>query len=395
MPPRPSSRASSPREDGVAESRDIFIVCDHITGFGDVPRWAHSMGAFFAERGHRVHLIGLQKLGRDHRTDLPYGTTTLYPEHMPAPWHPSGLGHLNVRRRLGRRRWEAECRAAAGKLSALFRSARPGGVVIVAQVWAMEWVARADRTGLRVIGMDHASYEAAQRSSRYPRIKRLYADVDRFLVLTDEDADTWARDDMSTVDVMPNPVMIAPTRLPTLDDPTVVTIGRLDDRNGIDMLLDAWAMVVRAHPEWRLKVYGSGPDEAQLRAQARELGLDPDAIFPGVTDDLEGALTSSSIFVLPSRDEGLPIAVMDAMAYGLPTAAFDCAPGVRELLGDQESGLLNTTGDVPGLAASLERLMKDPDLRRRLGANARESVRRFSPDTIVDRWENLFEMLER
>ena len=381
----------------MAEFRDIFLVGNHITGFGGVPRWVHSMGAYFAGRGHRVHLIGLQTMEprRDYGTDLPYGMTTLYPGLVPARWHPRGLGHLNGKRWLAQRRWDADCHHAVRNLNELFRAARPGAIVIVAQVWAMEWVARADTTGLRIIGMNHESYDAARRSSRYGRVKRFYADVDRFVVLTGEDADAWARDDMSNVDAIPNPIMITPRQLPTLDEPTVVTIGRLHDCKGIDMLLDAWAMVSPAHPQWRLKVYGSGPDKKPLEVRARELDLDPAAIFHGFTDDLESALNSSSIFVLPSRDEGFPIAIMEAMAYGLPTAAFDCAPGVRELLGDEESGLLNTPGDVPGLAASLERLLKDRDLRRRLGANARESVGRYTPDRILDRWENLFEMLER
>jgi glycosyltransferase involved in cell wall biosynthesis len=83
------------------------------------------------------------------------------------------------------------------------------------------------------------------------------------------------------------------------------------------------------------------------------------------------------------------------MAYGLPTVGFDCAPGVRELIEPEEGGLLVAPGDVHGLATGLDRLMKDRDLRLRLGAGARESVRRFAPDTVVDAWEELFRLIER
>jgi glycosyltransferase involved in cell wall biosynthesis len=381
----------------VAESRDIFIVCNHIVGFGGVPRWAHSMGAFFAERGHRVHLVGLQYIEprRDYGPDLPYQMTTLHDTPVAALWQPQGLGHLNVSRRWAQRRREASVQAAYRKLSDMFQAARPGAVVIVGQVWAMEWVARANTTGLHVIGMNHESYEAARRSTRYGRVRRWYADVDRFLVLTDEDADAWARDGMSNVAAMPNPLMITPTTLPSLDEKTVLTVGRLHHCKGIDMLLETWAAVSRTYPDWQLKVFGSGPDRDKLHALATELGLDPDAIFQNFTNDLDSALSASSIFVLPSRDEGFPIAIMEAMAYGLPTVAFECAPGVRELLGDEEAGLLAPTGDVPALTAALERLMKDRDLRVRLGGTAKESVRRFLPEKVVDRWEELFAFLER
>ena len=87
---------------------------------------------------------------------------------------------------------------------------------------------------------------------------------------------------------------------------------------------------------------------------------------------------------------------MEAMAYGLPTVAFDCAPGIRELIDDEVSGgLVVTAGNVPGFAAGLERLIKDGELRKRLGSAGQQSVRRFTPDSIIDRWEALFALLER
>jgi glycosyltransferase involved in cell wall biosynthesis len=83
------------------------------------------------------------------------------------------------------------------------------------------------------------------------------------------------------------------------------------------------------------------------------------------------------------------------MAYRMPTVAFDCAPGIRELVEDEISGLVVNPGNVPAFAAALERLIKDRDLRERLGQAAHVSVGRFLPDTIIDRWEALFELLER
>ena len=265
----------------------------------------------------------------------------------------------------------------------------------MAQVWAQEWVARADTAGLRVIGMSHESYEASRSSSRYARVKKFYPDVDRMLALTEEDSDAWARSGMSNAGAMPNPLMTTPVTLPDLDQPTVVTLRRLAHDKGIDMLLEAWSAIAAQYPDWRLSVYGSGPDEESLRRQARELGLDDQQIFRGLTTDLDAALSNASIYALPSREEGFPIALMEAMAYGLPSVAFDCAPGIRELLENEVSGLLINPGNVPGFAAALERLMKDADLRRRLGGQARESVGQFSPDAVVDRWEHLFELLHR
>ncbi len=225
---------------------------------------------------------------------------------------------------------------------------------------------------------------------------KYYSAADIHLTLTDADADLWARDGMTNLGAMPNPLMTVPVNLPTYDEKTVVTLGRLSHEKGIDLLVEAWALVAPQYPEWNLAVFGAGPDESALREQARDLGLDDTRIFRGKTSDIDGALSSASVYVLPSRQEGFPMAAMEAMAYGLPTVAFDCAPGIRELIDDEVSGgLVVTAGNVPGFAAALERLIKDRDLRVSLGEAGRQSVRRFSPESIVDRWESLFALLGR
>ncbi|MBX6769673.1 MAG: glycosyltransferase, partial [Actinomadura rubrobrunea] len=280
--------------------------------------------------------------------------------------------------------------------SELFAGARPGGVVIAAQVWAMEWVRAADTTGLKVIGMTHESYEATRRSSRYARVKELYADCDRMLALTAEDADAWARDGMTNAGHMPNPLHVTPRRLSTLDAPIVASVGRLATEKGVDLLLEAWARVASRQPGWLLRVYGSGPQEDELRRQAASLPEIATSVeFRGVVADVETALADSSIFVLPSRAEGFPMSVLEAMAYGLPTVAFDCAPGVRALVADGRDGLLVPPGDTAALAAALERLIEDDALRRAMGARARASVARYRPDVVLDRWERLFTRLHR
>jgi glycosyltransferase involved in cell wall biosynthesis len=382
----------------VAEtSRDIFLVCNSVNELGGLVQWAHDIAELFLARGHRVQLIGVEPAtaARDYGRDLPYPTITIHERFVPKRRPVTGLHAWNARERLRQRRRDQLVDAGAARLSEIFRTARPGGVVIAAQVWAMEWVARADTTGLTVIGMSHESFEATRNSSRYARVKRFYADVDIHLTLTDEDADAWARAGMSNVGAMPNPLMTKPQTLPTLSEKTVVTLRRLSHDKGIDMLIDAWATVKRQYPDWQLHIYGAGPDEEVLRRQASELGLNDTAIFRGVTTDIDAALASGSIYALPSREEGLPIALMEAMAYGLPIVAFDCAPGVRELVDDEVNGLLVNRGNVPGFAAALERLIKDRDLRERLGQAGSSSVERFRPDPVIDRWEALFELLER
>ncbi|MEV6843461.1 glycosyltransferase [Actinoplanes sp. NPDC051411] len=370
----------------MAEPRDIFIVCNAVDELGGLQQWAHDVSGLFTDRGHRVTLIGVEPadVHRDYGDDARFKKLTLHDHHLPRK------GWFRTRRRASQ---QAE---GARRLSALFREARPGAVVIAAQVWAGEWVAAADTTGMVTIGMSHESFEASKNSSRYNRARIYYEGLDIHLALTETDADSWARAGMTNVGAMPNPLMTVPETLPTLEEKTVVTLRRISHDKGIDMLVEAWAQVGPLYPDWRLKIFGSGPDEEAFRALARELGLDDTQIFQGQTDDKDAALSAASIYALPSREEGFPIALMEAMAYGLPTVAFDCAPGVTELIEDDVSGgLVVTPGNVPGMAAALERLIKDHDLRVRLGEAGQRSVQRYSPDHIIDRWEALFALLER
>ncbi|MYU37105.1 MULTISPECIES: glycosyltransferase [unclassified Streptomyces] len=382
----------------MSTGRDVFIVANSTDELGGVTGWMHRMAHLLQEQGHRVHTVGVHaaELTMALPEDPGYPVTALYPAHPPTPWTPKGV---RDRLRIPARRREAarvaRKRQAVERLSEIFRAARPGGVVIVTQVWAMEWVGEADTDGLTVIGMSHESYDYSRASHRYRWIKNHYADLERWLVLTEEDADTWAGDGMNNVGFMPN----ALASLPPVPSPrtgrSVASIGRLTDQKGIDMLLDAWALVAPERPDWTLDVYGAGEDEAALRAQCTGLGLDGSVRWRGRTDDVPGALARSSVFVQSSRGEGFPLALMEAMASGVPCAAFDCAPGVREIVRDGQDGLLAPAGDIGALADRLLRLTGNPRMRDAMGDRARTGVQRFSEAEIVRRWEELFALLER
>ncbi|MDX2826857.1 glycosyltransferase [Streptomyces ipomoeae] len=360
--------------------RDIFLVSNSVDELGGVTSWSHHMARLLTERGHRLHVIGITTPEDPHDLgELPYPTTRLYDGQPPSP---------------GRAR-DASMREKATVLTRLFRAARPGAVVIVTQVWAMEWVRLADTAGLTVIGMSHESYETSKSSSRFRRVLKHYRDVDRMLVLTREDADLWIGEGLNNTSFIPNAVPWLPDAPSPRTEKTIVSIGRLSDEKGVDMLLDTWSEVAPRHPDWLLRIYGSGEDEELLRKQCTALGIDGSVRWMGRTSDVQGALRGASVFALSSRGEGFPLALMEAMAMGVPCAAFDCAPGVHAMVRDGEDGLLAHPGNTGELARKLDLLMSDRGLRDRMGERARENVRRYGAEEIMDRWERLFTFLER
>jgi glycosyltransferase involved in cell wall biosynthesis len=383
------------------EPRDVFIVCNTIDEIGGVQRWARRMAELFTERGHRVHLVGVFGVNRPHdfypdgKPD--YSSTVLHPDRFGAPGRPYLLKRLTNPAVYARyKRWQKVRRGGARRLSAVFAEGGADGVIVCAQVQAMEWVAEADRHGMPVIGISHESYAASRASTRYGRVRRLYAGVSRFLSLTEEDAIAWTRDGgMFNTGSMPNPLPFPARGGADPSAKVAVAVGRLSYEKGYDLLLDAWAQAVADRPEWTLRVYGDGPERERLEQQAGTLGVAGSVRFLGPTNEVPRAMSDGSILISASRAEGFPMTLLEAMACGLPCVAADCAPGVRELIRPGQTGYLAPPGNTDLLAERLGLLMDDQGARERMGRAALSLVAAYSPDEILERWENVFALVHR
>lgn len=171
----------------------------------------------------------------------------------------------------------------------------------------------------------------------------------------------------------------------------LVAVGRLTHQKGFDLLLKAFAEGASQHRNWRLTIWGEGPDRTMLETLRDELGLAQRVFMPGVTDQPGGWIAHADAFVLSSRFEGWGLVLGEAMAAGLPSISFACDFGPAEMIRHEEDGLLVRDGHVHALAAGLDRLMGDAALRDQLGSRARVSSRQFQPDRIGQLWIDLVE----
>jgi len=375
--------------------RDVFIVANNIEELGGAIRFVHTLARLLAEQGHRVRLIGIVHPQEhfDYGTDVPYERHVLHRRHPPRPADPKGLARLNPRLQARRKARQLLQRAGARRLSRLLNASGPGGVLIVAQIFAMEWVRLADTSRVSVIGMSHESFAASKASTRYARVLRFYRDVDRFLSLTQADADEWALAGLTNVGVMPNPLGLLASSLSPVQDKVVISLGRFSPEKGFDLLLDAWARVTERFPDWSLDLYGDGPDEPALRRQCSALGLST-VNFRGRTTDVPGVLSRASVYALASRQEGMPVVLAEALEFGVPCVAFDVSPGVREVVTHEMDGIVVPPGNTARFADALATLMLDEPMRRRFGRHGHDSMQRFAPDQVVQRWEREFRLLD-
>lgn len=170
------------------------------------------------------------------------------------------------------------------------------------------------------------------------------------------------------------------------DAPAVVGMGRLSREKGFDLLIRAMAEVRAAA---RLVLVGEGPEKEALRALAARLGLSTRVAFAGFLSNPYPVLASASVFVLPSRYEGFPNALVEAMSLGVACVASRCPTGPEEIVTDGMDGLLVPVEDPLALAAAVNRLLEDGAMRERLGGAARDRARAYGADAIVRRFEAL------
>ena len=220
---------------------------------------------------------------------------------------------------------------------------------------------------------------------------RHIAKFDRFVVLTEEDKTYWGN--LTNIEVIQNSIPGKAETPSSLGSNTVVYIGRMSYQKSVDRLVDAWKIVCDTLGKdhgWKLRLVGDGEMRPSLEKQVSDFGLSDTVEFSGVVKDMESVYASSSILALSSRYEGLPMVLLEAQAHGVPAVSFACKCGPRDIITDEENGLLVEEGDIKGLADALVSLMKYPERLKAMGKAAYEDSMRWDRNVIMMHWNSLF-----
>jgi glycosyltransferase involved in cell wall biosynthesis len=179
------------------------------------------------------------------------------------------------------------------------------------------------------------------------------------------------------------------------DAPVALFAGRLAPQKAVDDLVKAADLLQHLRPDLVWLVAGDGPDRHELQDLARAFELGRRVRFLGHREDVPRLLAAADLLVLPSRYEGLPNVVLEAMRFRKPVVAT-AAPGTTEVVADGETGLLVPVGKPPALAQAVRTVIDDPELARRLGeAGRRRAESEFRAETMIDRFAALYEDLAR
>lgn len=184
-----------------------------------------------------------------------------------------------------------------------------------------------------------------------------------------------------------NPVFIRPAYEGEREK-AILGAGRLTEQKNFPLLIRAFARIAPKFPEHKLVIYGKGGLLDSLKALATELGVGERVEFPGYVPDMPERLEKASMFVLSSDYEGMPNALMEAMASGLPCVSTDCGGGgARFLIENETNGLLVPQKDEEAMAAAMERILSDEAFAASLGNEARKLQQTLAPEKIYGEWE--------
>ena len=216
--------------------------------------------------------------------------------------------------------------------------------------------------------------------------------LEQLVVLTKEDKAEWQQVGCSNVICIPNPCALDGQKMPipSHKSKTILAVGRLHEQKGFDLLLQAWKRIEEHNQEWVLRVVGEGSQRSTLEKKINELEL-KHVVLAGQAEDVAKEYLSASCFVLSSRYEGLPLALIEAMWCGLPCVAFDCPHGPKELLADNR-GWLVPNGDIKALSEQIEYVLSHEREATERAMHAQTYARAtYSEKSIMPQWVKLIE----
>ena len=294
------------------------------------------------------------------------------------------------------------------RLRRVLKSARPPVVLGFLSESNVTLILAALGLGLRIV-VSERNFPPSERIARTWRMlrRRVYALADVVVAQTDEcaqwlDENTTARH----IEVIPNGVVWplpdalphrAPDELLKPDETLVLAVGRLDPQKGFDLLLDAFAPIARDFPGWKLVIVGKGTDSdtsyvAQLEARIAQPDLCAAVQLAGRVGNLADWYARCELFVLSSRYEGFPNALLEAMAAGCAVLSTRCPAGPADIVESGVNGLLVDDIDAAHLHAGMQRLITDAALRSRLGEAATEVRVVFSAERIMALWSQVLQL---
>jgi len=231
---------------------------------------------------------------------------------------------------------------------------------------------------------------------KYPFLRNLvYSRADKLVYQTADALECFPKYLQKKGCVIPNPVKEG-LAAPWFGErqKTVAAVGRLEEQKNHRMLLEAFSVFYKKHPDYKLHIYGKGVLQEELQKLAEKLGITEAVVWEGFCTDVLERIHDAGMYALSSDYEGISNSLLEAMAIGLPAVSTDCPiGGSRMCIQDGENGLLVPCRDAQAFAQALDKLASDQEFAAKLGRNAAKIRETYSEKVIADKWVELVQEL--
>ena len=274
------------------------------------------------------------------------------------------------------------------KLRRIIRALRPDAIVSFIDIPNVYTILATRGLGIRVVVAERTHPAVNRTISRSWRALRRFCYSQACVVVAQtRDAGRWLeRNCHARVKVIPNFLRDLP-HIQCERELMIIAVGRLSIEKGYDLLLGAFSKIATKFPHWRICIIGDGTERGALVRLCDELNIADRVEFVGEVRQVETWMARAGLLVHPSRREGFPNVVLEAMGMGLAVICTNCRAGPSELIEDDINGRLVPVDDTGALGRVMSELMASPELRERLGREARKVRARYNQDVIMDQWQ--------
>jgi len=271
--------------------------------------------------------------------------------------------------------------------------------VLIGMSFSMTWYAvfATVFTHTKAIGTERNNPYKYYATKLYTILRKIFYHLCDGYVFQTEKSSKFFTEELKNRDIIiPNAIFneqIYKLEPPETREKVISAVGRLTEQKRFDVLIDAFAKIADRFPDYNLVIFGEGELRSELEAQCKRLGLEKRIYLPGTNPQAVKLVNRTSAFVLSSDMEGMPNALMEAIAMGVPCVSTRCEMGPEELISNGENGILVDMGDSKQIAAALFKIIIDPEFAEKLSENGRKMIKTHSIETISNKWLDFLETI--
>jgi glycosyltransferase involved in cell wall biosynthesis len=365
------------------KAKHIALLCSRLDMPGGIERAVINTAELLASHGHRVSLLILDQTPESFfpiRKDI-----TII--HRKLSFGITNEGNVFTRK--------IRLLSDVLQLRKILREWQPDLVISTEYPYTVAAVLAGIRKKTSLVSWEHHHHAWLTKNRFWNWLyEQAYPKLHAIVCLTNREAEWYSR--YAPTYVIPNSSDNNSGRLSSLLQKRILSIGWLIPRKGIDLLLTAAATLLNEFPDWEWKLIGKGEMKNDVLAFIQKNKLDNRMILQEPEDpDLDQEYLHSSLLVLTSRSEALPMVLIEAQSYGIPCVSFDCPSGPSDIIIDSATGFLVEKENTEQLVERIRTLIKDESCRLKMGEAAADNAKRFTGTEIYKQWEKLIDQVKR